>query len=552
MAAWAQPCDAEFASVDGALIDPSQRRFGALCWGAMPNLSPSLSAIRLASAALVLLALAACAGPRIERDLAAEPAVAACIEGYRLIDGAVEAAGVRDAEASRVASFPYLRASRFLASWRERELSDAGFEAWVDRLAELDRAGRTIELANLPADERRSLDAAIAERVEPGRDAEQIVENCPPILRAQDFCLSEERRQLQAAVAVPDDYSVLQRTVGIYPLTAIPVAMGYERWKDRNLATFERSVAALDWQGRPTVYRAEGERPPLKAAEVAAMLRAARENPLKVPDLRGEQLMRLAETFAPDFVVDVASDVDRIGHPVWLAGGVPSVDPGDPVAFVRLDHAWLDGEVVAQLVYQIWFAARPRIGTFDLLGGALDGLVWRVTLGADDGRALVYDTIHPCGCYHFFFPAADVVRKAQPQDEATDVRETIEVPRVAPTLERDERMTVALASGSHYVAGLAASSEIGRAWPERRYRLAIDPVIPDAALRSLPDPEGGRRSLYGPNGLVAGSERRERWLLWPMGIASPGAMRQWGRHATAFVGRRHFDDPYLIDGAFER
>jgi hypothetical protein len=28
-------------------------------------------------------------------------------------------------------------------------------------------------------------------------------------------------------------------------------------------------------------------------------------------------------------------------------------------------------------------------------------------------------------------------------------------------------------------------------------------------------------------------------------------MRQWGRHATAFVGRRHFDDPWLLDLYFE-
>jgi hypothetical protein len=35
-----------------------------------------------------------------------------------------------------------------------------------------------------------------------------------------------------------------------------------------------------------------------------------------------------------------------------------------------------------------------------------------------------------------------------------------------------------------------------------------------------------------------------------MGIASAGQMRQWGRHATAFVGRRHFDDPYLLDRYF--
>jgi hypothetical protein len=28
-------------------------------------------------------------------------------------------------------------------------------------------------------------------------------------------------------------------------------------------------------------------------------------------------------------------------------------------------------------------------------------------------------------------------------------------------------------------------------------------------------------------------------------------MRQWGRHATAFVGRRHFDEAGLLDRYFE-
>jgi hypothetical protein len=28
-------------------------------------------------------------------------------------------------------------------------------------------------------------------------------------------------------------------------------------------------------------------------------------------------------------------------------------------------------------------------------------------------------------------------------------------------------------------------------------------------------------------------------------------MRQWGTHATAFVGRRHFDDADLIERRFE-
>ena len=35
-----------------------------------------------------------------------------------------------------------------------------------------------------------------------------------------------------------------------------------------------------------------------------------------------------------------------------------------------------------------------------------------------------------------------------------------------------------------------------------------------------------------------------------MGILSAGAMRQWGRHATAFIGRRHFDDADLFEKRF--
>jgi hypothetical protein len=36
-----------------------------------------------------------------------------------------------------------------------------------------------------------------------------------------------------------------------------------------------------------------------------------------------------------------------------------------------------------------------------------------------------------------------------------------------------------------------------------------------------------------------------------MGVRDAGAQRQWGHHATAFVGRRHFDDPDLIDQRFD-
>jgi hypothetical protein len=63
--------------------------------------------------------------------------------------------------------------------------------------------------------------------------------------------------------------------------------------------------------------------------------------------------------------------------------------------------------------------------------------------------------------------------------------------------------------------------------------------------------EGVELIRGGPEGRVAGTERLERWFFWPMGVPSAGAMRQWGRHATAFVGRRHFDDPDLVERRFE-
>lgn len=54
-------------------------------------------------------------------------------------------------------------------------------------------------------------------------------------------------------------------------------------------------------------------------------------------------------------------------------------------------------------------------------------------------------------------------------------------------------------------------------------------------LRLLEHPQG-RQSLYDRDGLVSGTARLERWLLWPSGVVSPGAMRQWGatRHGLCW------------------
>src|ERR671910_705116 len=449
-------------------------------------------------APLALLVIAGCAGPRaLERDLEGEPLVATCLESYQLIDDAVASAGVRDVEAHRVPGFPYLRVNRFLASFKEQDLSPARLEAWIDRLVRLDREGRTVELKNLPDGSRARLDHAIAAALGADWRALDVLERCPPILRRDD------------------------------------------------LERIDRP------EGAPVLYLPEVEPAAASAEEVAAILERSRDNALGISEPEGNDLESLAASFAPAYLVDTVSPADRMGHPVWLEDRVPGVDTTRRVAFVRTAQVWFDGEPVLQLVYTIWFPARPKKSPLDILGGRLDGLVWRVSL-APDGTPLVYDSIHPCGCYHLFFPAPGVERTPLPEDRPEDIRETATVPQEAPPVGPGDRLVLRLAAGSHYLTGLTLFSEGMRGRDERSYRLIIDEGPPELALRSMPLPGGGRRSLYPQNAIVPGTERAERYIVWPMGIASAGAMRQWGSHATAFVGRRHFDDPFLLDRAFDR
>ena len=103
---------------------------------------------------------------------------------------------------------------------------------------------------------------------------------------------------------------------------------------------------------------------------------------------------------------------------------------------------------------------------------------------------------------------------------------------------------VAMESKNHYVRHLYAIPR--QMQPEKVY--AYEDY---QQLRSLPLPVSGRRSMFGQDGIVPGSERLERFILWPSGVFSPGAMRQWGRHAVALVGKRHFDDPFYLEKIFK-
>lgn len=465
-------------------------------------------------AGLVLL-LAGCATVgRAPVPEEAPVAVHECARLFERVEAAVNHADVRDNEAHVVESHPWLRSNRFLASFRDSARGEA-LDQWLELLARLDARARPHELANMPRETRAAL----------GEDVPERLADCRDRLVAFDRASPERVAEIRSAAEVPDSYITWRRVLGLYPLPGWFILQGVEDWHEEEKARFSEPPDLS-----PVRRHAPREAESADPDRVAGWLERAADNPLEIPLPESAVARRLFRAFAPDFVVETRGQHDRPGVPVREPDGV-TVDP-EPVVYGRLSHVRFRERSLLQLNYLVWFSERPRTGPLDMLGGRLDGVVWRVTL-APDGRPLLYDSMHACGCYHMAF-ATD---RLEPRPPPEGLQEPLLVPRDAPGGEG--RMTLYLESGTHYLVGIERDSQ-----PEgdaARYEMRDY-----HELRSLP----GGRGLFGKHGIVPGTDRREEVFFWPTGVRAPGAMRQWGTHATAFVGKRHFDDPDLIERYF--
>ncbi len=473
--------------------------------------------LRPGLAAGLLVLLAACqGGPRP----APGDALARCEALFAAQDRDVEAARVGRSHPHRIEGFPYLRVTRLLSSYREAALDPQRAGAWLARLAEEDARARGTELGLLPPAERERLAADWP----PGPAAAAAA--CRDRLLARDRASPERLALLTERAVVADEYSTGARVFGLYPLAAIGLRAGVLRWHDAVRARWQLPRDALA-RGLPLARYAPG-------AAVEPAVGPIPRDALGLPAPAPGRLSALLDRHAPVWVVATASDADRPGVPLLTRDG-PTVDAGVPTVYRYATVTRFRGSPRLQLNYLAWFGARPAEGVLDPLAGALDGVIWRVTLD-EAGAPLAYDSVHACGCYHLLFPVGDL-------RPSPDLGSLPEPPLVLPALATPgpgERMHLFLAAGSHYLE---------RAWPAapadgQRYR-ALD----REALYRVAGP-GGERSLFDPDGLVPGTARGERWFLWPSGVRSPGAMRERGRRATAFLGRRHFDDPFLLETVF--
>ena len=447
--------------------------------------------------------LSACGQLPVSSGSPLPPRLDVCVDRFARQNAGIERAQARDHGAALVPGFPWLRADRFIASFAAEPLAGERREQWVLRLSELDADARRIEL--------EKSGGAVADFPRAQREA------CRALLN--ENLVEEEHRfnAMRQAVQPPRDYLTGWRLLGLYPLTSQLVLAGIARWHEDVHSTFATPLEQLPREGRLVRWTSRKPTAP-------GLLRQAADieyDALGIPRISPQTLAGLFDHHAPVWEVDVADGNDLIGRP--RSNNPPDVDPRDPVEYRLLTYTRWRGQVLMQLNYVVWFSARPGD---DMYAGALDGLVWRVTLNGE-GKPLIYDSIHNCGCYHKFFPAGEIRLRE-------DLPSGSEPPLVPARQGTSRPLVVRLAAHTHYIQRIHALE----GGPEAR------------ELRAASYRELRKSGLFGKHGLVEGSERPERFVLWPMGIRSPGAMRQMGRHATAFVGRRHFDDPFLFDRLF--
>ena len=450
------------------------------------------------------------------------------------LDEVVEKAGVRDASSGSIPGFPYLRANRFLAASKKNLKDEEQKAEWVRWMQQLDLLAREKEISNLP--DKALLSLEFPDEKRPDREGLHAqVKSCSSKLLSHDQAQSDFYSTLYPLVHIRSEYSCLLRTIGVYPIVAIPVALLTENSREKIRKRFDADLKDLPVDGHLMSFVPKKEEF-LSEHEVREIIEKSKTNPLRIPLPDGEGEKKLVLSFAPVFIQDVVASYDCLGRVVWKGDSV-DIDPGKPTVYYYTSHAFLKGEPILQINYVIWYSERAGERSPSIELGHLDGLTARVSLDAQ-GKVFMVDVVNDCGCYHFFAPEQERVDRILPRFLRFDAF----IGQWVPAVQSGERLGIRINSGWHQVQRLISARDLTDSIP---YAL-----MPYDVLEALPHEDGRTESIFDSSGIVKGSARAERFILFSMGIPSVGSMRQRGHHAIELIGKDHFDNPYLFDQNF--
>lgn len=471
---------------------------------------------------LIAVLLSGCAsnsGPAPEQDpfVGWYASYRTCRAEYEAMDARVAAAGVADPQYFRVPGYPYLRTDRVLASFAHEVATIDEIGGWVRKMRELDQESREFEYRNLGMS------------MQEAAESRSRFLNCGRTLAAIEFNDAPHAfAALQDVVMPPDLYSTAQRAFGFYAFTARGMRA---RMEARRKALEEAYATPVDqlparaalrlWQVKPEADKRLAQNP------YKGML----PDELGFPGLTDSQWRALAEHYAPRLWIETASAEDEPAQPVLTQQG-PSADPTRHDSNFHITFTRFGGIPLTQINYLFWFRGPDA-------HAPLDGFIWRVTLDPQ-AKPLVYESLHASGRDHRIYPAQPLARR--PNGEGSSVPVAI-APKLAPA----HGATLRISAGTHEILRVLGPEEMpidargeAQSYDLTRYE----------DLMALARPEGGTRSLFGPDGIVPGPHAKDPIGGLASGISRPGALRALSRLPVAHVGRRHFDEAFLLETVF--
>ena len=455
---------------------------------------------------------------------------ASCERFYQAFDKAVNKEDVADIQASQVEDYPFLSLNRFLVSFKSDLNSSEQKSYWLTQAVRLNRQQRNIEWQNLSSSSKNKFRKKHLKSL----TFDQRLKSCSNelFLRLSDANIWN----IIDRAEVKKDYSTNMRTFGLYPLTSIIVKNQIKKHQKITRDEFNKKLHQLPVKGNLQRYELDVNQTVLDTLVDDVV---NQENPLGIPFISSTTLNELFTQYAPTLEIDENGEHDKIGEMKLNDKNQPYTDSSAPIIYTMPSYTRFAGKTLLQLNYFFWFPERVAQSDYDIYAGKLDGIIWRVTLD-ENLTPLLFDSVHNCGCYHKFYSTRNINFNLE-----TALKEK-EPPFLAQsniTLDKDTPITLRISSINHFIERVYQQNKFdkdAKSYSMQSYH----------QLRSL---SGNKRnkSLFEDDGIVKSSKRLERFILWPMGVPSAGAMRQWGHHATAFVGERYFNDPYLLDKYFQ-
>ncbi|MCG8431505.1 MAG: hypothetical protein MJA29_10075 [Candidatus Omnitrophica bacterium] len=453
---------------------------------------------------------------------------------FRVLDEAVEEAGVRNAAGFRIKGFPFLRANRFLTGLKERAITAEQKQLWVELMRQYDLSERSKEIHNLPVSALSSLCDLLPD-ISSRKDIFQRLISYSERYAAAERAHPAFIEKLKRKVRDPGVYSLAMRVFGLYPLIAPVVEFATAQVYETFRKWHKTPMYELPVRGTLTAY-APANRIDLVSVPLAAMMEESRRDALGIPRLSKEEIEIIAKTFAPVLSIDVTGDHDRLGEVQWRDGKL-TVDCSNPAVYYYPSYTLLGRRVHLQINYAFWYRSRSGKHAPWIERGPLDGMTLRVTLDKD-GMPLIADITNNCGCYYFALPrnerVAEVIKRPGKPDPL--------VPGWLPDTYPEQPLKLRINTGWHQVQHVDA----GMPDQSLTYRLTSYET-----LEILPSGEETTESAFTSSGIMKGSWRLEPFLFFSMGIPKVGYMRQRGNHAIKLTGRAHFTDPYLFERDFK-